>query len=336
MPGKLSSVTQTLLAVAVAVVVGCMASQPAKAQNQSRAWVSGSGVDQGGCGPYTEPCRTLQYAHDNIVAAGGEIDIKDAAGYGSIAINKSISIINDGVGTAGVLAAPNSYGINITGGSYVRLHGLTIEGAGKGTMGIGMGGFNQMQVVITNCMVQNIAAGPALLDGHGLLIGAPGTVIVTVSNSTIAAVGGSGIFFYPYSSGTAAITLDHVVTTANGIGITFSSGATGRVGAAITNSVISNNTGDGIDIHGSPNVTIAGSAITGNGGDGIFADGSTANVVLGRSVITSNGFSSGAGYGVDNQTTHSPNQFYSYGDNDINLNYGGNFNGAALVALPTK
>ena len=69
---------------------------PAQAQTATRAWVSGHGTDEAGCGQVPAPCRTPQYAHDNIVAAGGEIDILDPAGYGSITIKKAISIINDG------------------------------------------------------------------------------------------------------------------------------------------------------------------------------------------------------------------------------------------------
>src|SRR5579883_1249856 len=74
----------------------------AAAALSNRAWVSGHGVDQAGCGAPTSPCRTLQYVHDNIIADGGEIDVLDPAGYGPIAITKGISIVNDGVGTAGV------------------------------------------------------------------------------------------------------------------------------------------------------------------------------------------------------------------------------------------
>ena len=53
-----------------------------------RTWVSGKGVDQAGCGPIANPCRTLQYAHD-VTASGGEIDVADGAGYGAVAIAKA-------------------------------------------------------------------------------------------------------------------------------------------------------------------------------------------------------------------------------------------------------
>src|SRR5450432_1642088 len=81
------------------------------------------------------PCRSLQYTHDHIVASGGEIDVLDPAGYGAITITKPISIINDGVGTAGVQAT-TATAITIGGAATaVVLRGLDIEGVG-GASGI--------------------------------------------------------------------------------------------------------------------------------------------------------------------------------------------------------
>src|SRR5476651_1134614 len=88
------------LASLLALVV---AATPAYALS-TRAWVSGHGTDAAGCGAPVNPCRSLQYVHDHIIAAGGEIDVLDPAGYGAIAITKAVSIVNDGVGTAGVQA----------------------------------------------------------------------------------------------------------------------------------------------------------------------------------------------------------------------------------------
>jgi hypothetical protein len=77
-------------ATALAVISFGFAAGPAHAvPSASRAWVSGHGVDQAGCGSPASPCRTLQYAHDNIVVAAGEIDVLDPAGYGPITITKA-------------------------------------------------------------------------------------------------------------------------------------------------------------------------------------------------------------------------------------------------------
>src|SRR5450631_3475186 len=110
----------------------------ANAQVAPRAWVSGHGVDAAGCGAPTNPCRSFQYTHDHIVAAGGEIDILDPAGYGAITITKAISIVNEGVGEAGVQALSGATAININAGptDVINLRGLTVAGNGSGNVGI--------------------------------------------------------------------------------------------------------------------------------------------------------------------------------------------------------
>ena len=46
--------------------------------------------------------QDFAFALDQTIA-GGEIDVLDPSGYGAVTINKAISIVNDGVGTAGIL-----------------------------------------------------------------------------------------------------------------------------------------------------------------------------------------------------------------------------------------
>ena len=60
------------------------------------------GTDSGAC-TRAAPCKTFAFALTQT-AAGGEIDVLDPAGYGPVTILMAISIINDGVGTAGMLA----------------------------------------------------------------------------------------------------------------------------------------------------------------------------------------------------------------------------------------
>jgi hypothetical protein len=137
------SVACTLLALGFAVA-------SAEAQTALRARVSGKGTDAAGGGAVTAPCCTPQYAF--IVAAGGEIDILDPAGYGDITVTHAISIVNDGVGTAGMLAPANANAITINAGTSdaIQLRGLTIEGSGVGYNGIvfNSGG----SLTVTNCV----------------------------------------------------------------------------------------------------------------------------------------------------------------------------------------
>src|SRR5476649_937739 len=118
-------------ALAPALLVSVAIASPSAAATVNRAWVSGHGADAAGCGAPTAPCRSLQYAHDNIVASGGEIDILDPAGYGAITITKAISIVNDGVWTAGVqqpTSGQSAISVNAGPGDRVFLRGLNIDG----------------------------------------------------------------------------------------------------------------------------------------------------------------------------------------------------------------
>src|SRR5271169_5317754 len=96
----------------------------APAQAQSRVFVAAQGSDGNPC-TFGAPCRTFQHAHDTV-AAGGEIDVLDPAGYGAVSITKSISI--QGHGFSGVSVGSGGTGITISAGASgtVGLYGLLI------------------------------------------------------------------------------------------------------------------------------------------------------------------------------------------------------------------
>src|SRR5882757_8156112 len=108
---------------------------PASALN-GRTWVSGLGNDANPC-TRTQPCLTFQGAHDKT-AAGGEIDVLDPGGFSAVTITKAISIVNEGVGVAGIRSGSAIPAITISAGASdkITLRGLTIDGAGVGTNGI--------------------------------------------------------------------------------------------------------------------------------------------------------------------------------------------------------
>jgi hypothetical protein len=89
----------SLQAITGALVAFGLSAAPAHAL-ATRTWVSGHGADSGACG-LAAPCRTFAFALSQT-ATGGEIDVLDPAGYGAMIITKAVSIVNDGVGTAGV------------------------------------------------------------------------------------------------------------------------------------------------------------------------------------------------------------------------------------------
>src|SRR5471030_2138549 len=143
-----SFMIKALLSTTTAALAVCVIASPAHAVVGSRIWVSGHGVDQAGCGAPTAPCRSLQYAHDNI-ASGGEIDILDPAGYGAVTITKAISIVNDGVGTAGVQATSgDAILINAGANDSIYLKGLNLDGVHlSGSSGISFANGGSLTVV---------------------------------------------------------------------------------------------------------------------------------------------------------------------------------------------
>jgi hypothetical protein len=100
----------------------------------TRTWVSGVGDDVNPCSR-TAPCKTYAGAISKT-AAGGEISTLDPGGFGAVTITKSITISGDGT-LAGILAAGvNGIIINAGASDKVILRNLSINGAGTGLNGI--------------------------------------------------------------------------------------------------------------------------------------------------------------------------------------------------------
>jgi hypothetical protein len=150
------------LSIAGALLACGLSAAPAQA-GPNRTWVSGHGTDSGGC-PLTAPCRIFAFAITQT-AAGGEIDVLDPAGYGTVTITKAISIVNDGAGVAAIGASSSNaitaIMINAGASDSVHLRGLTIEGPSSATNGIrfNTGG----NLAIENCVVRNFPFGGILI-----------------------------------------------------------------------------------------------------------------------------------------------------------------------------
>lgn len=107
--------TKIMSATAVAALLALgLSGVPAQAQ-LARTFVSSFGNDANDCGRAT-PCRTFQAAHDKTLP-NGEITVLDPGGYGAVMITKTISIINDGVGEAGMLISGGAAGVTINASS---------------------------------------------------------------------------------------------------------------------------------------------------------------------------------------------------------------------------
>src|SRR5262249_48646138 len=185
-----------------------LAAAPAQAQ-LARSFVSaGTGNDANApnCSR-TAPCRTFQTAHDNTLAQG-EITVLDPGSYGAVTIAKNISIINDGVGEAGILVSGGNIGIDINApGASVTLRGLTIKGIGFG----GGGGIRFVAGTALNvegCTIRNLEGTNAI--GISFQPGNPAALQVT--NSIVADnLSGDGIIVGAHGSNANVVAiLDHV------------------------------------------------------------------------------------------------------------------------------
>src|SRR5262249_46918435 len=161
-----------------------MIGTPQSAQAQlARTFVSSSGSDLNNCDRLT-PCRTFQHAHDQTLA-NGEITVLDPGGYGAVIINRTISIINDGVGEAGALVSGGVTGITINGAAtdVVNLRGLTVKGIGFGG-GNGIVFTTGKSLTVENCAIRNLTGGLPL--GVGLTYQPNGSSALAVTNTFVA------------------------------------------------------------------------------------------------------------------------------------------------------
>jgi hypothetical protein len=259
-----------------------VASSPAPATS-SRTFVSGTGTDSGAC-TTTDPCRTFAYALTQT-AASGEIIVLGSAGYGTVTINKSVSIINIS-NFAGVTVASGD-GITIAAETTdsVTLRGLTIDGGGSGSNGIvfNSGG----SLTIDQCDVMNFVGGET--TGNGILIQpTSGSHNIIITNTTASNNGYTGVYYYPPLSSTAkiGIVIDRVSANNNQFGIAINgSNSSGAATASVSNSIGSVNGYDGF-YFASVTASLDASNASSNSAYGVYLAGGI--LALGRSVLMNN------------------------------------------------
>jgi Right handed beta helix region len=297
------------LIIATLLALGLHAA-PAQAQ-LTRTFVSANGSDANDCSRGAA-CRTFAGALAKT-NAGGEINVLDPAGYGTVNINKSISIVNDGVGSAGVLVPSGGTGISINAGAngVVNLRGLIIEGAGVGQNGIEFTGGKSLN--IENCVIRN-------LTELGIFFLPDGSHTLTVSNTLISDNGGTAIYLVPTGSGTVTAVIDRVEIDNNaGSGVSLSGSlSTGVLDATVVDSAANGNANGGFTVfsatgNAAATLTVVRS-IAANNQTGLSAFGANATVRVEQSTVTGNT----TGWSIT-----SSGVLLSYGDNYIDGNIGG-------------
>ncbi|MEO8753174.1 MAG: hypothetical protein ABI624_10900 [Casimicrobiaceae bacterium] len=279
-----------------------------------RTFVSATGNDANTCGR-NAPCRSLQIAHDKTIG-GGEINMLDPAGYGAVTITKAISIVNDGVGSAGILVPTGGTGITVNAAAtdIINLRGLIIEGALVGHDGIQ---FNTgKSLMIENCVIRN-------LNGTGTFYrpnGAGVALNLHVSNTLVSNILNDAILVQPTGNVGIGAVFNRVELYDNGgsglfVNTTF---ATGQIFATATDSVASrNNTGFRTDSTNGFVMLMVVRSVSANNGTGYGAVGG--QLVLAQSTVMGNGLA----------YTSPPDSIFSFGDNYVR----GNVNGEAAIQL---
>jgi hypothetical protein len=301
---------QSVLTFAVALA-GMLSAAPAHAQ-ATRTFVSPTGNDASPTCSLTAPCRTFAAAY-TLTNAGGEIAVLGTAGYGSLTINKAISIFNGGGFEAGIAIPSGGTGITINASAddAVSLRGLSIDGAGVGQTGITF--TSGKSLTVTNCVIRHMTS-----DGIDFF-STTATSDLTISDSLVADNGHDGIVVAPTGSATAVFNRIEANRNAlRGINVNgTSSSGTNTVNATVVDSVAAGNSGIGVlsasGSSGAPTiVTVSHSVAANNKGTGVEAGGSGAILRLANSTVTGN----------LNGWVPSAGVVQSYGDNYIDGNTG--------------
>ena len=273
---------RTNFSIKTILVIAAMFGYSALTHGQQRTFVSSTGNDANNCSRAT-PCRNFQRAHD-AVAAGGEVIALDSAGYGTVIINKSVTISGESVRAA--IATVGGTAVSITApGATVVIRGLTITGTNSTNGNIGVRIHNAANVYIERCVITGFhGSGISYETNHRLFIRD------TVSRSN----GDNGLLVLAPSGGTAIVNVDGSRFDQNGnAGISFDEQS---IEASITHSVMSGNGSDGLVIRGttgSMRANVAYSTAANNGGSGFLVGGAGALELSVESCIARGNISNG-------------------------------------------
>ncbi len=205
-----------------------------------KIFVASSGNDAND-GSRNAPKRNFQAAHD-AVAAKGQIVVLDTAGYATLNITKSISVIVP-PGVNGFVTVPaGASGITIAAGGsgVVALRGLIVESGGSGG-GNGILATSVGTLTIEDCTVRNFTQGIYVLSTTNAQVSLYQTTVRSCSfgldvqtNAAIAVVASatgcrvencssSGVFGANFTGGSVDLTLEGCTVRGNNNGVSMQS-----------------------------------------------------------------------------------------------------------------
>jgi hypothetical protein len=294
------------------IAISIAAGLPAQAQ-RARVFVSVTGNDANPC-TAGSPCKTFQVAHDAVLA-GGEISVLDTGGYGTLIINKAVSIVAVGVqASIAIPSGANGVTINAGASDRISLRGLTLDGSGVGGSGIVFNSGAALEMA--DCVVRNFTSNA--ID----FIPPQASSSLALSN-TVISDSGAGVLIAPtgFTPQTITATLNRVEmrnNSSSGLHVSGQSttAAAGTINVSVVDSVLANNDvgidTEALDISRSRiQVSLFHSAVSNNGTFGILAEGQLSTIRFSETLVTGN---------QDAWSSHIGGLVLSYGNNFIDGN----------------
>jgi len=197
----------------------------------TRTWVSGVGDDVNPCSR-TAPCKTFAGAISKT-ATGGEIDVLDPGGFGTVTITKALTIDGGGGQAASVLASGTNAIVVQAGAGNAILRNLSINGAGTGLSGIT---FNSgAALIVENCAIFGFVSNAVVVSTT------TGTNHVAILNSRLSNNNQGGIQV-KITGGTTTVSVTDVKATNNNFGIGVDTTGGGTASLIMDRATINENT----------------------------------------------------------------------------------------------
>jgi hypothetical protein len=298
----------------------------------TRTWVSGAGADANPC-TRALPCKTFAEAYA-LTSAGGEIDVLDGGDFGTLFIQKALTVANDGAGTAAVTTSSNGIMFEIQAGAadVVVLRGLNLNGFNNPSQE-GVRLFTGGSLLIDHCVIQGYINQPAIEFQPPVSTTGKLWVTDTVLLNDGASISGS-VRIFNFDGGSTIAHFERVQilgAIGNGIRVDVSSnGTNGAIDVELHDVTVDGATGgSGIVAvaapSGGPAVTLVADEVTAshNAGYGLRAVGANATIYLSRSTITNNSIGIRASSG---------GSIVSYSDNRFANNAGGDGSPTSTMA----
>jgi hypothetical protein len=264
-----------LVAFVCAMVLSVLA-VPAHAQ-ATRTWVSGVGDDANPCSR-TAPCKTFAGAISKT-AAGGEIDVLDPGGFGTVTITKSITL-DGSPGSIGSVLATGTNGINVSAlaTDVIILRNLRIN---QGTTGVQVN--TAAQVIIENCDI----FGQTL---NGINVTPSTSTNISIDNTHFSDINTAGttngaVIIKP-TGGTTQFSINRSNIEGSGVGVRADGTAGGTVKGTIEYTAIVHNTNNGVTALANTTLMVSHATVA-NNGFGIVVNAGTINTTY--STISGNG-----------------------------------------------